>query len=70
MPDVAGLTKHILNDGICFNFCWSQDGITALMLASARGYSDCVKLLVEADANKEAKSLDVRSFIYMMFRML
>jgi ankyrin repeat protein len=38
----------------------SQDGWTALMLAASRDRVDCVRLLLDAGADKEAKN-DVRA---------
>ncbi len=34
----------------------SQDGYTALISAAAYGHADCVRLLIDAGANKEAKN--------------
>ncbi len=45
-------------------FCQTQDGHTALILASANSRADCVRLLIDAGADKEAKS-NVR---HMMIR--
>ena len=40
-------------EGVCD--CVSQSGSTALMRAAAHDYAVCVRLLVEAGADKEAK---------------
>jgi len=44
----------------CINFAWNhlilQDGAAALMMAADNGHSDCVRMLIDAGADKEAKS--------------
>jgi hypothetical protein len=47
---------------VCSSFvcpCWrmfnAQDGCTALISAAGEGHIECVRLLIEAGANKEAK---------------
>ena len=35
---------------------WAQNGFTALMYAAREGHMDCVRLLLEAGADTEAKS--------------
>jgi len=55
----AILEKHNAN-GSKVNFldAASEDGITALTAASSEGHTDCVKLLVDANANVNAKDKD------------
>lgn len=67
----------------CFGIChalWhsnilSQDGLTSLLYSVENGHTECVRLLVESGADKEAKndvrdmlsSLDVVESIYSTF---
>jgi hypothetical protein len=45
---------------VCCGDSDAQGGETALMLAAAYGHADCVRLLIDAGADKEAKNI-VRS---------
>ena len=37
-------------------YCGAQDGDTAMIRASVNGCTDCVRLLVDAGADKDAKN--------------
>ncbi len=39
----------------------AQDGWTALIFAAAQGHADCARLLLDAGADKEAKTTNVRA---------
>ena len=41
---------------ICFAEIHAQDGQTALMCAAMEGHADCARLLLDAGADKNAKS--------------
>jgi hypothetical protein len=35
--------------------CSSQDGLTSLVIAGEHGHVDCVRLLIDSEADKDAK---------------
>ncbi len=41
----------------------AQDGCTPLICAAENGHADCVRLLLDAGADKEAKMTGVRLFV-------
>jgi hypothetical protein len=45
---------HCMLRQMCFSH--SQGGSTALMFAASLGYEDCVRLLIDTGADKEAKN--------------
>ncbi len=49
--------------GVLVSFCLAQHGSTALMYASQGGHLDCVRLLVDAGADKDAED-NVRDAIF------
>jgi ankyrin repeat protein len=45
-----------------------QDGTTALMFAAQRGHAECVRILLQSGANKEAKN-QVRLIDTVLFKL-
>jgi hypothetical protein len=41
---------------VCVALQWAQDGWTALILAAEYDHADCVRLLLDAGADKNAKT--------------
>ncbi len=62
----ADLRKHICDALICFAV--KQKNLTALIHATFHGRVDCLRLLLDAGANKEVRSL-VRDFAVLVWGM-
>jgi hypothetical protein len=43
----------------------TQDGHTALILAASKGHTECVRLLIEGEANTDAVDFVVRDITYV-----
>ncbi len=55
--------RHHLGRGMAKNICKVQGGRTLLLTAAEEGNTECVRLLLEAGVNIEAKEFKVRAFI-------